>query len=487
MSGQPGSTPMSDAGAVGGPASSKERSGSPVWWLVFQRELIDLWTGGRVVVLLILFALVMSVTSLLLVLESRLDPIPPVEMVYLVVLNAVSFGVFIGLVIGADSISGERERATLEPLLLAPVKRLPIVVGKLIAALSAWPAALLVALPYLVVLAHGNDSLGKAVLLGALLGGLLTVTFTGFAMVVSIWSSSNRVSLFVCLVVYLFFLIPTQFPTNAQKGDLGYLIQELNPLQATSVLLEKVLVSQRSIAEQLPYLTAVAVAALLVLGLLVLYAAPRMGLEGQAPGAGRLRWGRSATLLAVVGALVALTSLSMPKALAATSSPRGPQLEISVDLDHATVNVPDEVSFTSTVSNNGAVDSPPLTVAMNIVRIGPGEPVDPEDWSPQRTQLAAPLSSGGSTKQSWVVTAILQGDFMVYLTVIPTPSGPDTTTQPVAAPGIHLSVNGFTDTNPGGVLPVAIITPTVLILLALIPRRRRRRLAAQAVDQGAAS
>ena len=44
----------------------------PVWWLVFRREFIELWTGGRVLLLLILFTLVMSVTSVLRELESGL-------------------------------------------------------------------------------------------------------------------------------------------------------------------------------------------------------------------------------------------------------------------------------------------------------------------------------------------------------------------------------------------------------------------------------
>ncbi|MFZ0323566.1 MAG: ABC transporter permease subunit [Actinomycetes bacterium] len=444
---------------------------------MFRREFVDLWTGGRVLLLLVLFALVMSVTSVLHEIESRLDPIPPTEMVFLTVLNAVSFGVVIGLVIGADSISGERERGTLEPLLLTPVRARQIVVGKFLAAVSPWPVALVVSVPYLVVLSRGSESLVPAVALGAVLGSLLTVTFTGFAMLVSIWSPSNRVSLFVCLAVYLIFLIPTQFPTNVQKGDLGYLVQELNPLQATSEFLEKVLVSQRAVADRLPYLTAVLVCALLILGLLLVYAAPRLRVDGQASSFSRHAGEHSATVVVLVAAvLVGLSWLSTPKAVAATpaSNSTHPPLEISVDLAYATVSVGDAIRFTTQVTNQGAVESAPLTMAMNIVLTGKGEPVDPEDWSPQRTQAVAPLSPGGSSQQDWSVNAILEGSYMVYVTVIPEPSGPGVTTQPVASPAVHLTVNGFTNTNPGGILPVAVLTPVLLILIALIPKWRRR-------------
>ncbi len=36
-------------------------------------------------------------------------------MVFLTILSSISFGLFVGLVIAADSFSGERERATSSP------------------------------------------------------------------------------------------------------------------------------------------------------------------------------------------------------------------------------------------------------------------------------------------------------------------------------------------------------------------------------------
>jgi len=221
--------------------------------------------------------------------------------------------------------------------------------------------------------------------------------------------------------------------------------------------------------------------------LLILYAAPRVRLEGQAPGINRLRRGRSAAVLVIAGAIVALASLPTPTAQAATSNPPAPPLEVSIDLAYKTVNAGDEVEFTTVVTNKGTVDSAKLNVAMNIVKTGKGDPVDPEDWSPERTQDAPPLPPGETVEMDWVVEAILEGDYMVYMTVIPKPSGPKATSQPVASPGIHLTVKAFADTNPGGVLPVAIITPAALILIALLPRRRWRRRADKSVDSESVS
>ena len=467
----------------------------PVWWLVFRREFIDLWTGGRVLVLLILFSLAMSVTSALREFESELSLIPPVEMAFLTILSGISFGLFVGMVIGADSISGERERATLEPLLLTPAKPRQVVFGKFLAAMSPWPVTFLLTIPYVVVLAHGDNVVQEGLLLGALLGGLLAIAFTGFGMLLSIWAKSNRASLFASLVVYLVFLIPTQWPGSAQKGDLGYLIQQFNPLQASSEFLEKVLVNNRTVAEKMPYLLAAVVSAVGVLAVLFLYAAARVRLDRDAPRSRPARPGRLAGVLLVAGATVGLVtapaarSQAAPAAQAAPATPAAPaaqaapasgqRLQIAVDLRYKTVSAGDEVEFNTLVTNAGPAATAPLNVAMNIVKTGQGDPVDPEDWSPERTQQVTSLAPGESSEQTWTVEAILEGDYMVYLTVLPKPTGPNSTTEPVSSPGIHLTVKAFATTNPGGVLPVAIATPLALTLIAVVPTLRRRRAQAE--------
>jgi hypothetical protein len=132
--------------------------------------------------------------------------------------------------------------------------------------------------------------------------------------------------------------------------------------------------------------------------------------------------------------------------------------------------------FDTVVTNHGTEASPPLTVAMNIVNLETGgDVVDPEDWSPQRTQYTEAIAPGQSAKHSWRVNAILDGDYMVYMVVIPKPGGEQATSQPVASSGIHLTVTPFTRLNPAGVLPYAIGGPSVLLLGVLVLYWLRRR------------
>jgi uncharacterized repeat protein (TIGR01451 family) len=447
------------------------------WWLILRKELADLWFGGRLLVLLILFTVLMSATAIMRELESQTSLIPPAEMVFLTVLSAISFGVLLSLVVGADSISGDRDRGTLEPLLLSPASRRSIVAAKFLAALSPWPAAFGLSLPYVFVLAKGDEILLPALGWTFAMGTLLCVAFGGFGILVSMWSRSNRTSLFVCLLVYLLFLIPTQFPGQAQKGGLGYALQQVDPMQATSEFLEKFIVNNRAPSERYTYLVSSIIAAVVISGILFLYAAPRLQLEGGSP---RLFRRRQRAASAAVAATV--LALAVTLGLAATTSARTfavvndpPTIDIEIDMDAAALKTGDEIEFTTTVTNTADTPSPELVVAMNIINLGKSDPVDPEDWSPERTQAVDPLGPGESAEQTWSVEAILDGNYMVYMTAIVKPGSAAETSLPVTSPGIHMTVAAYQSTNPAGVLPVAIGMPLLLIGVALLLRRYWRR------------
>jgi len=159
-------------------------------------------------------------------------------------------------------------------------------------------------------------------------------------------------------------------------------------------------------------------------------------------------------------------------------------LQISIDMAYKTVQQGDHIIYNTVVKNNGAAESPALCLAMNIINLdAAGDIVDPEDWSPQRTQYIPTLGAGESATQAWRVNAILDGDYLVYMVVIPEPAGREATSQVLASSGIHLLVTPFTKLNPGGVLPYAVGGPLVLILgIIMLYRLRRRK-----IDMGGAA
>jgi ABC-2 type transport system permease protein len=469
-------------------SSSKVKTASsaralPAWWLVFIRELTELWIGGKGLSLMLIYSIVLGGMVYVFSSNSELSLIPPKESVYEMLKNAMAISLFMGLIIGADALSGERDRATLESLLLTPANRRQIVIGKFLAGLSQWPAAFLIAIPFMNILSQGDEILSPAIFWGAVTGTLLVVAYTGVGMLVSFWSSSNKTSYFVSLGIYIFFLVPAQLPGRAQTGATGQFLQWVNPLAAVNHFLSKHLVNYEPFSLFWSWLISPAVFALLAFVLLFLYAGPGLRLE-----AGKTSWPWVKKLgrmmgLSVIALLIMLSASPARAAHPAQSSTTG-DLQISIDLDYTVVKTGDKVEYTTVVTNNGLEASPPLIVAMNVVNLdAQGDTVDPEDWSPKRTQYMESLAPGQSADLHWIINTILDGDYMVYMVLIPTPASTESTSQPVATSGIHLTVTPFTRLNPQGVLPYVIGGPVLLLVIIYLVYRRRN----QQIDMGGSS
>ena len=257
------------------------REGRPTWLLIFSRELFELWVGGKAIVLVIIYSVLLGMTAFVTSNNSELELIPPKELVFMTLSTAIAMGLFIGLITGADSISGERERGTLEALLLTPTSRRQIVLGKFLAAVSPWPLALALAYPYLALFSQGGDAWIRALLWGAFIGSLLTLAFTALGMLVSIWSNSNKTSMVVALVIYISFYIPTQCAGAAQTGVTGRMFKRVDPMESGNHFLEKILVNNRTLAEMWSWLAAPVILVVLTVGLLFVFAASRIRVDAR--------------------------------------------------------------------------------------------------------------------------------------------------------------------------------------------------------------
>ena len=451
----------------------------PAWWLVFKREMTDLWIGGKAFNLILIYSIMLGGMVYIYSFNTELSLIPPKEAVYEMLKNAMAVAMFVGLIIGADSISGERDRATLESLLLTPVNRRQIIVGKFLAAFSIWPAAYVIAIPYLYVLAQGDNVLAPALFWGAVTGTVLVIGYTGLGMLVSFWSSSNKSSYFISLGIYALLLIPAELPGKS-AGAAGQFLQWVNPMGAVNHFLSKHLVNYRPVAEFATWLTSSVVLAVVVLILLLGYAGASLRLEAGRGSKLLARLGQVMGLSVIAGLMMASLLLATPVSALQADQP----LSISIDAEYNVGKTGDKIDFNTVVTNNASEASPALIVAMNVINLNAtGDVVDPEDWSPQRTQYIDSLAPGESANLGWIINTILEGDYMVYMTLIPEPAGAESTSHPVTSAGIHLTVEPFTRLNPGGVLPFAIGGPVLLLIITYFVYRRRR----QQIDMGGSS
>jgi ABC-2 type transport system permease protein len=234
------------------------------WPAVVEQELRDLWVGGRGLALGLAFSVLMSVVAYLVATNHALNFLEHRETVNLTLQVAVAVGALLTLLAGADAVSGERERGTLESLLLTPASRLGITAGKLLSALTLWLAAFAIALPYVWCLGRGVGVVGDAAATGALVGTLLALGLASLGILISVFAGSNRISLSLSLFLMLALFVPTQLPSSAQKGWLGDSLLRVDPITAGEHYVGKIVVDGHGWSEDVVWLLSPAIAAVVL-------------------------------------------------------------------------------------------------------------------------------------------------------------------------------------------------------------------------------
>jgi ABC-2 type transport system permease protein len=252
--------------------STERRSG---WLVVAEQESRDLWTSGRGLILLFLFSILLSAVTYLTSTNQALNFLEQRESVNLVLQLAVAVGVLVTLVVSADGISGERERGTLESLLITPVSRRAIIAGKLIAALTMWFATFLVTVPYVWVLARGVGILGEALALGFCVGTLVAVGLGSIGLLISGVCNSNKTSIAASIFLLLILFAPTQLPSGLPQGWFFEVLLRANPIASALAYISSMLVEGHSWTQDLSYLITPLLTAIIAGGALVL-AGPRL-------------------------------------------------------------------------------------------------------------------------------------------------------------------------------------------------------------------
>ncbi len=237
--------------------------------IVLEQELRDLWLGGRALVLCSGFSMLLSVLAYLVATNRALNFLEQRETVNLTLQVAVAVGALLALLTAADAISGERERGTLESLLLTPISKRALTVGKLVAAISLWLGAYAVTIPYVWFLGRGVGVAVNALAVGAVVGTLLAVFLASLGILISTFSSSNRVSLSLGLFLLLALFAPTQLPSSAVQGWAGELLLRLNPLTAGEHYIGKLVVDGHAWSDDASWLLSPAISAALLFAVAV--------------------------------------------------------------------------------------------------------------------------------------------------------------------------------------------------------------------------
>lgn len=247
--------------------------------IIAMREIRDLWLRGRGLPIMIAYALLLSVTSYVSASNRELNFLEQREALNLTLQIAVALGSLLVLVAAAETLSGERDHGTLEPLLTLPIRRETLLAGKAIAVLSLWGAAYITAVPYIIYLAQGTRVMAAALIGGLVIGTLLSVFSAGVGLTLSIATSTSRASVSAGLFLLLALFAPTQLPTSARQAWFGDMLLHVNPFTSGLRYLNKLVVEANGVFEEVGWLIGPVVAAVILVGIAAAVA-PRVTLEG---------------------------------------------------------------------------------------------------------------------------------------------------------------------------------------------------------------
>jgi len=240
---------------------------------VCRRETKDLWVGGKALYLILIYMILLGIYAYTMAGNADVKLLPIREMISEMVKNSIALGLFICMIVAGDTFSGERERGTLETLLLTSASRRQVLLGKFLACMSAWLVAMMVAVPYWVVLAKGDPVLGQGLRWGLPLGTALAMAMTALGMLVSLSCNTNKTSMMVNLCLFLLVLLSNELSRpgihqSAAEARKTLLYTSINPWAAGSNFLVKTLGQQAPLADVWFLPIVCAVFALLMLTLL---------------------------------------------------------------------------------------------------------------------------------------------------------------------------------------------------------------------------
>jgi ABC-2 type transport system permease protein len=217
---------------------------------IMQKEIRESIVTPKGFLWYILTSIILSVLSYLFLTNSELSLLDQGQMLYLIMNFIMALGILIGLVFGADAFAGELERGTLEALLISPLKKMEIALGKLGAVLLNWGIIFVISLPYLFVVGKGGQNLLIGIGYLAVLGTLLVVIFSAFSMGLSARIKSMKNSLIISFLLFLLTGSPI-FLSAALRGTwFGRILDLVNPFADAINTFDSVVIDSQGFSYQ---------------------------------------------------------------------------------------------------------------------------------------------------------------------------------------------------------------------------------------------
>ena len=219
--------------------------------LIARKEGGELLMSGRGLAWLLALAVIMSVLSLLLVSNTELSLLDNAQVVYMVMGTVTALGALLAVVLGSDTVAGERERGSLMPLLLSPVTSSQIVFGKMGGQVTGWVVMYLLSLPYVWAVGSSGQNLTQAVAYLALFGTPVVLGFGFLGIALSARLRSVRSALLTSLIILMLLTSPLLLGPSLRQSSIGKLFDVVNPFSAAVNTFDSVVIDSQPLSMQI--------------------------------------------------------------------------------------------------------------------------------------------------------------------------------------------------------------------------------------------
>jgi len=218
--------------------------------LIAHKESGELLMSGRGLAWLLALSVIMSALSLLLVSNTELSLLDNAQVVYMVMGTVTALGALLAVVLGSDTVAGERERGSLMPLMLAPVTPSQIVFGKMGGQVAGWAVMYLLSLPYVWAVGSSGQNLAQAVIYLALFGTPVVLGFGFLGIALSARLRSVRSALLTSLITLMLLASPLLLGPSLRQSGIGKLFDSVNPFSAAVNTFDSVVIDSQPLAMQ---------------------------------------------------------------------------------------------------------------------------------------------------------------------------------------------------------------------------------------------
>jgi len=222
---------------------------------LIKREFQEDFQASRGAVFLLIATVVLSSFAVLLVSNTELSLLDNAQAVYMMAGIIIALAALVAVIRGSDGFAGERDRETLEPLLLAPITGRRLAEAKLCGLLCSWLVLFILALPYLWAVGSTGQNLLPAVQYLFLTGTLMVLLFGGAALALSAKMRSFKGVLSLGLALLLFLGSPIVLGPSLRQSYVGRMLDLANPLAGALNTLDSVIIDSQGVALQLVRLT----------------------------------------------------------------------------------------------------------------------------------------------------------------------------------------------------------------------------------------